>query len=997
VRLKSATIRNYRIHRDLKVAFDPRLTLIAGPNESGKSTLVEAIHRALFLRARVTGLAFDEMRSTQGGTPSVEVEFNTGGLDGHVAKTFGGARAVTTLALDGQDVLHDDAAEEKLAALLHVDKAVDGKGAANQLPRRWSHLWVWQGNAGRSPTEDVADQQQALVRRLQEQGGAAVMQSGLDALVLRKIRERRTSLFTDRKEPRKGTDLDRAEDEVRDLQAALQHKQEVVQRLEDAAARFTQAENEIKSRQVSLDVARSELAAAEKGLKRAEELSRELDPVRRDHADATAGIDALDRVAKDLAAARQVRDDATATLAPREKALKGLRRAMEVSRDVLTQDERAWEAARTEAAAVRLWKGALDAHLLALEEKRKLDALKAEQAAIVAKRGEQQSIRDDISRTPQVAQKDLKILQRLQQDMTAAEAAYNALGARVEIVSSREPVTVDGRLVAAGAAAIVTTDVEVTVGTVATLRVRPGGDTGIAEARQALETARRKNADRLSALSVPDIEAATAACEKLRVLNARIETLQADLDRLDADGNEEALRTCEQAHAEASRRAGNASQEAGRALPEAPDAARAAAVGAEEQVLQAERDEKSTEAALKAVRKRHAEAADEVTSADAGMQVLRRQLQDADVRIATIEDQHGPDAQRAERLLKLRAQRDQAAAVLADLQRQLDVLQPEHLGSDAVRLKDAITQTQEAINSATQERAAAREALRLSGSADPNEDLERTRAALARSTSRQLELRGQAEAVWRLAVLADEVQRTVEALINKPLEDAAQGYLECVFGVGARVVLDGSLQAKDTPALRVNREQAGLGSFDFRSLSGGTREQVGIAMRLAMAEVLACDYDGSLPIVLDDAFANSDPDRVRVLQRMLYRAADNGLQVIVLTCTPADYSTLGAREVRLDRPVVCPPASPDPVLPGPGESPDVPAAAPATPVSDGDSLAFLEKLNAIGGKSGNQSLRDGLGWSSERYEAVKSALVAANAIVPGQGRGGSVRSVEPNT
>jgi hypothetical protein len=32
---------------------------------------------------------------------------------------------------------------------------------------------------------------------------------------------------------------------------------------------------------------------------------------------------------------------------------------------------------------------------------------------------------------------------------------------------------------------------------------------------------------------------------------------------------------------------------------------------------------------------------------------------------------------------------------------------------------------------------------------------------------------------------------------------------------------------------------------------------------------------------------------------MLDLAASRGLQVIVLTCTPADYAGLGAREIRL--------------------------------------------------------------------------------------------------
>ena len=96
--------------------------------------------------------------------------------------------------------------------------------------------------------------------------------------------------------------------------------------------------------------------------------------------------------------------------------------------------------------------------------------------------------------------------------------------------------------------------------------------------------------------------------------------------------------------------------------------------------------------------------------------------------------------------------------------------------------------------------------------------------------------------------------------------------------------------------LEINRA---LGQFSFDTLSGGTKEQVAAAMRLAVAELLSADHDGCLPIVFDDSFTHSDPQRVKDLQRMLDRAADRGVQVIVLTCTPSDYTTLGAREVML--------------------------------------------------------------------------------------------------
>ena len=49
MRIKSVILRQYRLHRELKIDLDDSRTLIGGANESGKSTLVEAVHRAFFL------------------------------------------------------------------------------------------------------------------------------------------------------------------------------------------------------------------------------------------------------------------------------------------------------------------------------------------------------------------------------------------------------------------------------------------------------------------------------------------------------------------------------------------------------------------------------------------------------------------------------------------------------------------------------------------------------------------------------------------------------------------------------------------------------------------------------------------------------------------------------------------------------------------------------------------------------------------------------------
>jgi hypothetical protein len=70
------------------------------------------------------------------------------------------------------------------------------------------------------------------------------------------------------------------------------------------------------------------------------------------------------------------------------------------------------------------------------------------------------------------------------------------------------------------------------------------------------------------------------------------------------------------------------------------------------------------------------------------------------------------------------------------------------------------------------------------------------------------------------------------------------------------------------------------------------REQLSAAVRLAMAQVLKPAYDDVLPLVFDDAFTNSDRQRLEGLRRMLQRGVDQGTQIVLLTCHPTDYLSL---------------------------------------------------------------------------------------------------------
>ena len=198
MRLIACRLQNVRRHRDLELRFGRELTLIAGANETGKSTLVEALHKTLFLRATATGRGVEELRSRlHPGLPDVEIRFEADAETWRLRKRFAGASGTCQLSNGSGVALSGPQAEEQLARLLGYEAPVEGRRIA-QLPERWAHLWVRQGDAGLNPfsgSQECYDHQR-LVAQLQQQSSQSPLQSNTDRLVMEQIQQQVSTLYT---------------------------------------------------------------------------------------------------------------------------------------------------------------------------------------------------------------------------------------------------------------------------------------------------------------------------------------------------------------------------------------------------------------------------------------------------------------------------------------------------------------------------------------------------------------------------------------------------------------------------------------------------------------------------------------------------------------------------------------------------------------------------------------------------------------------------------
>ena len=170
-------------------------------------------------------------------------------------------------------------------------------------------------------------------------------------------------------------------------------------------------------------------------------------------------------------------------------------------------------------------------------------------------------------------------------------------------------------------------------------------------------------------------------------------------------------------------------------------------------------------------------------------------------------------------------------------------------------------------------------------SSNPYEAVEQAQVQLETAKADFQTLKRLTDSHKLLQELFSNAQADLSTRYTEPLAQSIGSFLKPLIAGGpvAQLSFD---QASGFSGLQMRR---GKEFYDFDQLSGGMREQLTTALRLSMADVLKSEHDGCLPLVFDDAFTNSDPERVQVVKQMLQSAVDKGLQVILLTCDPEAY------------------------------------------------------------------------------------------------------------
>jgi DNA repair exonuclease SbcCD ATPase subunit len=897
MRLLHAQLRHVRLHRELAVTFHPRLTLLGGANETGKSTLVEALHKGLFLKASATGKGVEELRSRAGGQPEVEIGFEAGERQWLLRKRFSGSSGTVQLS-DGAGIqLSGAAAEERLAALLGVEGAVEGR-QISQLPQRWAHLWVRQGEAGGNPLEGKGNSYDLdrLVHQLQQRGSNAALESPLDRQVEALLQGELDQLFTATGKVKAGSPLAKARQQQEQAAEALDEARQRREQLEAALEELERIASRLQEidgmERPALEAQLQAQGQAQRALEQTEAKAT-LERSRREPlAQQLQSLQALQQQWGELSAeqakAHAERDSCRSAQAEQQHQQQTLAKDLEQRQQALAelQQELADRAQALELGQLLLDQAEAAQRSAELGDQRKRFSALQEQAA---------AVKTQLAELPAITAEQLQALRQAERRVALAQARAEAMAAGLEVLSADQPLVLDGKPLQPGASVQLSTAASLKVGEGVRLVIRPGGG-------EALEQAAGERQAAQQALNALLKELAVADGEQAEQLLRQRTALEGDLNQLRKNASEIPWQKLDSQIAAQAQR----SQQIGAQLQQqAPALGRLQSRGVlpEHEGLAGWLSE--ARQLQQAGQTRWQQLQQEQQSLQARQQQVQQQLQRTSTQLGELEGrltalaqrqasltaEHGSSEALAQQIRALQHHLTCHDGQLAAIEQELSQLRQQLVGTGEDQLNQRLQQLLAEKDSLLSARGQHEQLCRSLGASDPQAALEQAEAAweTAREQCAAIEARASA-----LQLLLERFRNARSALADRysqPMALAIGNYLASLE-VGTDAALLQFDAAKGFAELQLRQSSE---SFGFDKLSGGTREQVAAAVRLALAEVLAPAYDGALPLVFDDAFTNSDPERIKGLKRMLERASEQGVQVLLLSCTPNDYADLAGR------------------------------------------------------------------------------------------------------
>lgn len=884
MRLHGLHLRDVKGVQERTVDFpDSGVVVIEGPNEIGKTTLLEAFDLLLDSRAKASSRSRAVKALQPVGRdvgPRVEAEFTVGNHRLRFAKQW--LRGVATeldIISPVREHLSGEAAQQRLDGIL-----------AESLDRPlWDALRFTQaGELGQMSLTDSA----VLTRALDGASGVD-LHAADGAPLLERVEAEFLRYFTPT--GRVGGELkavlaaaSAARDDAVLAHGAVSETQELVERharLRARAAELSAREAALEDR---LQRARSQDAEVSRVVSAHEESTAALAQARQDSVRAREDLSRRERAVADLAAVE------SRLLAARESVAQQRREldhALEAGESLIQERDAAREA-RERARAVAEVAAADAEQADALDRLARLDA---DLERLADLRQQELRLREELQTIPAIDAAVLRKLEaaegqvvrlRARQEASSARVTLEALGAVRAVLVNGEAIDVDttpgsesGQVVAVrGGLSIELPD---------QLRVTVTPEAGGAQLAAELQEAEASWGRLLEQAGVEDIAAARDATARRSAARARVQAVGERRSDL-LGGREEGALLEEVAQLRETLESPVRTRPDDYPVPEDITTARAVSRAAARARTEAEAALEEAVTRLRQHEQQGERRALAVERSQAVIETLNERLTTDRARL--IESQQAtPDDMLRERVAAAEARHAQVEARAAVTGRELDETDVAGVRARVGEAEQAQAEHAEQVRSIRHEQAQVHGQVELVSGEGRQETYDLALGEFLR-------LRQELEVVHRRARAARQLRETLGRHRETAHRAYVRPYREEICRLGRLVYDDGFDVDIDDDLTIASRTLAGT-TVAFEQLSGGAKEQLGILARLAVASLV--DRAAGVPVIIDDALGYTDPDRLDRVSAVFTGPGQN-TQVVLLTCTPERYQGIpGATTIRL--------------------------------------------------------------------------------------------------
>lgn len=289
MKLHWAELENWRKHTKTRIDFDENTTVIYGPNETGKSTVLEALSRGLFDKSSSHAEVIKRIKPlTASGnvTSTVRTEFTLNKTRYRVEKNFNLRSGTSFYKIDDESstlLAQDNSADEELIRLLEAELP----STRGSKPSQWGALrWLWIPQDYRElPNDREGDPTTSL--HLETKDGEGVLVTPKFQIVQNSVQAFYAQYFTRTGKTGKESRISNIEEEIQTFQQGSVELRDKIKKVDDEKQQLENLQRQLpilekkiietkeeleKARSEAIDFSSivSELKASEAGVREAE-------------------------------------------------------------------------------------------------------------------------------------------------------------------------------------------------------------------------------------------------------------------------------------------------------------------------------------------------------------------------------------------------------------------------------------------------------------------------------------------------------------------------------------------------------------------------------------------------------------------------------------------------------------------------------------------------------------------------------------------------------